>query len=68
MQKLQEKLLEAYVRIHNEDGQGMVEYALILFLVSIVAIVFLTVIGTDVAEVFDKVENALLGDDQAAAT
>jgi pilus assembly protein Flp/PilA len=68
MEKLQEKLLEGYVRIRNEDGQGMVEYALILFLVSIVAIVFLTVIGTDVAEVFDQVENALLGDDEPAAT
>jgi pilus assembly protein Flp/PilA len=67
MEKLQEKLLDCYVRIHNEDGQGMVEYALILFLVSIVAIVFLTVIGTDVAEVFDQVENALLGDDEPAA-
>lgn len=68
MEKLQEKLLECYVRIRHEDGQGMVEYALILFLVSIVAIVFLTVIGTDVAEVFDDVENALLGDDVQPTT
>ena len=63
MEKLQEKLLERYVVLMNarEDGQGMVEYALILFLISVVAIVFLTAIGTDVKNVFDDVEDALLG-------
>jgi pilus assembly protein Flp/PilA len=63
MEKLQQKLLDCYVRIHNEDGQGMVEYALILFLISIVAIVFLTQIGVDVSAVYDDVENALGGGD-----
>jgi pilus assembly protein Flp/PilA len=61
MEKLQQKLLDCYVRISNEDGQGMVEYALILFLISIVAIVFLTQIGLDVRSVYDSVENALGG-------
>jgi len=61
MEKLQEKLLECYVRIRNEEGQGMVEYALILFLISIVAIVFLTQIGFDVRDVYDDVEDALGG-------
>jgi pilus assembly protein Flp/PilA len=63
MEKLQEKLLDCYVRVSNEDGQGMVEYALILFLISIVAIVFLTQIGVDVSSVYDDVENALGGGD-----
>lgn len=63
MEKLQEKLLDVYVRFQNEDGQGMVEYALILFLISIVAIVFLTQIGLDVSAVYDDVENALGGGD-----
>ena len=63
MEKLQEKLLDVYVRFQNEDGQGMVEYALILFLISIVAIVFLTQIGLDVSSVYDDVENALGGGD-----
>jgi pilus assembly protein Flp/PilA len=63
MEKLQEKLLDCYVRIHNEEGQGMVEYALILFLISIVAIVFLTQIGLDISDVYDDVENALGGGD-----
>jgi pilus assembly protein Flp/PilA len=61
MEKLQQKLLDCYVRIHNEDGQGMVEYALILFLISIVAIVFLTQIGLDVSAVYNNVEDALGG-------
>jgi pilus assembly protein Flp/PilA len=61
MEKLQEKLLDCFVRFNNEDGQGMVEYALILFLISIVAIVFLTQIGADVSSVYNTVEDALGG-------
>jgi pilus assembly protein Flp/PilA len=66
MEKLQQKLLDCYVRINNEDGQGMVEYALILFLISIVAIVFLTQIGLDVSDVYNDVENALGGGNQGS--
>jgi Flp pilus assembly pilin Flp len=43
----------------SERGQGMVEYALILFLISIGAVVLLTAIGFDIQEVFDTVEDAL---------
>lgn len=46
----------------REEGQGLVEYALILSLVSIFSIGFLTLVGTDVGEVLDVVENALNGD------
>ena len=45
----------------DERGQGLVEYALILSLVSIAAIGVLTVLGVDVANVLDSVENALNG-------
>ena len=45
----------------REDGQAMVEYALILALVSIAAIVVLGQIGTDVNTVFTSVHNALNG-------
>ncbi len=45
----------------DERGQGLVEYALILSLVSIAAIGVLTVLGVDVANVLDLVENALNG-------
>jgi Flp pilus assembly pilin Flp len=46
----------------REEGQGLVEYALILSLVSIASIVVLGVVGADVGEVLDAVENALNGD------
>ena len=45
----------------REEGQGLVEYALILSLVSIASIVVLGVVGADVGEVLDAVENALNG-------
>ena len=43
----------------REEGQGLVEYALILVLVSIVCIVALELIGTNVDAVFDQIGAAL---------
>jgi Flp pilus assembly pilin Flp len=60
---LTKKLLELRTALDSERGQGMVEYALILFLISIGAVLFLTAIGFDIQEVFDEVENALGIDD-----
>jgi pilus assembly protein Flp/PilA len=45
----------------REDGQAMVEYALILGLVSVVAITVLGFIGTDVTAIFTSIDNALKG-------
>ena len=39
----------------GEEGQAMVEYALILFLVSVVSIAILTTLGTSVSSVFNEV-------------
>jgi pilus assembly protein Flp/PilA len=39
----------------REDGQAMVEYALILFLVSVVSIAVLTTLGTKVSSVFNEI-------------
>jgi pilus assembly protein Flp/PilA len=39
----------------REEGQAMVEYALILFLVSIVSIAVLTTLGTKVSSVFNEI-------------
>jgi pilus assembly protein Flp/PilA len=50
-------LLVAPVR--DEEGQAMVEYGLILSLVSIAAILALTSIGGDLVEVFGKVSTSL---------
>jgi pilus assembly protein Flp/PilA len=42
-----------------EDGQGMVEYALILVLIAIVVIVILQVVGKQVNNVFSNISNGL---------
>jgi Flp pilus assembly pilin Flp len=53
----------------DEEGQTLIEYALLAFLVAIVSIVLLAAIGLDLAETFDAVENALgLGDDNTITT
>ena len=43
----------------REQGQGLVEYALILVLVAIVVIAILLLIGPQVANIFSKVTNGL---------
>jgi pilus assembly protein Flp/PilA len=45
--------------MEREEGQGLVEYALILVLVSIIAITALTAIGTNVTNVLQTVANHL---------
>jgi Flp pilus assembly pilin Flp len=45
--------------IAQEQGQALVEYTLILALISIVAIGILTTIGTDVTELLGRVASAL---------
>jgi Flp pilus assembly pilin Flp len=54
-----QRAVQIRTALASERGQGMVEYALILFLISIGAVLFLTAIGFDVQEVFDEVEDAL---------
>ncbi len=48
-------------RVRDEDGQALVEYTLILGLVSVVAIAVLTSIGTEVTRILSEVYNALAG-------
>jgi pilus assembly protein Flp/PilA len=53
---------EAFQRIldrDNEDGQGMVEYALILMLIAIVVIVILTSLGKQVSTLYSNVSSGI---------
>lgn len=43
----------------DESGQGMVEYGLIIALISIAAIAVLTTIGPKLTAIFTDVDNAL---------
>jgi pilus assembly protein Flp/PilA len=48
--------------LRNEDeteGQGLVEYALILVLISVVAITIMTTVGTQVSGVFQTISGSL---------
>ena len=56
--------MEAIVRlfdriVREEDGQDMVEYALILGLISIVAVVAVTATGVAVGSIWDAVQTAV---------
>ena len=52
-------LKKLMAKMQNEEGQGLVEYALIIVLVSIVVIVALTNVGTGVNSVFVAIAAAL---------
>ena len=45
----------------EEEGQGLVEYALILVLISVVAIAAMTVVGQNVQAVFNQIAGVLGG-------
>lgn len=45
--------------IRDEEGQGLVEYALILALVAIAVIVALTALGGKVSSTYDKIADEL---------
>jgi pilus assembly protein Flp/PilA len=43
----------------REEGQAMVEYALILALVSVAAVAILSLLGKHVSSIFDEINNDL---------
>jgi Flp pilus assembly pilin Flp len=44
-------------RLGHEEGQALVEYALIISLIAIVAITMLTLTGTNVTAILSKIAN-----------
>jgi pilus assembly protein Flp/PilA len=57
-----EKVIEFLHRIvHEEEGQDMVEYALILGLISIIAVAAVTTTGTKINTIWENVRDAIPG-------
>ncbi len=50
-----------YLPRRDEEGQGLVEYALILVLVALVVIAILAIMGPQIGNVFSRVTNGLAG-------
>jgi pilus assembly protein Flp/PilA len=55
------RLVERAKGIREDEGQALVEYALILALVSVVAIGALTALGGNVSSILSQISNALAG-------
>jgi len=45
--------------LNREEGQGLVEYALVLVLVAVVIIAILTLLGPQIGNVFSKITSGL---------
>jgi Flp pilus assembly pilin Flp len=45
--------------VRDEAGQGLSEYALILFFIAVVAIAALTFLGSDISSLLSNVANSL---------
>jgi len=56
-----EMLKKLMAKLQKEEGQGLVEYALIIVLVSIVVIGALSLLGTQVGSVFTNITGTLGG-------
>ena len=59
LSRLHAALTDRLSRLDREDGQAMVEYALILALISIVTIAILRAVGVSINGLFGKVNSAL---------
>jgi pilus assembly protein Flp/PilA len=46
-------------RLGREEGQALVEYALIISLIAVVAIAMLTLTGTNVTSILSSIANSL---------
>jgi Flp pilus assembly pilin Flp len=60
---LQVKIVGAYLalrdRLERQEGQALVEYALILALIAVLSIAILQALGVNVSRIFNKVNTQL---------
>ena len=61
LQKTYGFLFNLRARLERQEGQALVEYALILALIAVVSIVVLQLLGVNVSRIFNKVNTALSG-------
>ena len=63
MMRIQAELYQVWARIRDrfedEEGQALVEYALILALIAVVTIAVLQAIGVNVSKILNKVSTSL---------
>jgi pilus assembly protein Flp/PilA len=63
MLRVQTEILRAYSalrdRVEREEGQALVEYALILALIAVVSILILQALGLNVSRVFNSVNSQI---------
>lgn len=55
------RLIDWYVNLRNEKGATMVEYALMVALVAVVALVGVRALGVSVLAEFNKIATAITG-------
>jgi len=55
------KMKKFLAKMRSEEGQGLVEYALIIVLVSVAVITMLTALGVQVGAVFTNITGKLGG-------
>jgi pilus assembly protein Flp/PilA len=47
--------------VRRDEGQDLLEYALLVALIALVAVVAITAAGTNVSAIFDRIANELAG-------
>jgi pilus assembly protein Flp/PilA len=55
------RLIGRVQAVREDDGQAMVEYALILALVSVASLAILSILGTNVSSVFQQISDSIAG-------
>jgi pilus assembly protein Flp/PilA len=61
LNELSARIMTWAATARDEEGQGLVEYALILALVSVASILVLTAVGGSVGDVLQAADDALQG-------